>query len=178
MLAAVVLAWAGPFTAAAQTGTGTSSGTRTETEQTTATPPQTPPSIDLDRIRKGIEREPALDLTKERLRFYSLVVGQPIDVEKIIGNYNLLNGPTRGGAAMTHQEFLNMVTPKELYGSGGIRAYELIQWSFVNIVGQALLKKAIEDLKNAKSDQEVAEIRARIDRELEALRRGGGGSHH
>jgi hypothetical protein len=44
-----------------------------------------------------------------------------------------------------------------------------------NIVGQALLKKAIEDLKNAKSEQEIAEIRARIDRELAALRRGGGG---
>lgn len=175
--ALTLVVWASP--AAAQTGsagtTGTTGGTATTgagSEQN-APPAQTGANADLGRIRAAIEREPALDLTKDRLRFYTLVVGQPIDVEKILGDYSLLYGPTRGGAAMTHQEFLDMVTPKELYGSGGIRPYELAQWSFVNIVGQALLRKAFEDLKNAKTEQEIKEIRARIDRELEAIRRGG-----
>jgi len=144
-----------------------------------ATPPATKPPMtpaELDRIRRALEQEPVLDLTKERLRFYASVVAQPFSAEKILGDkYDLIYGPTPGGAPMTHREFLDMVTPKELYGSGGIQAYELLQWSMVNLVGQALLRKAFEELKNARTEAEAREIRARIDRELELLRRAGGG---
>ena len=69
----------------------------------------------------------------------------------------------------------SMVTPEELYGSGGIRASELIQWSAVNALGYALIKKAIGGIRNARTDAEIDEIRKRIDRELEALRRAKGG---
>jgi hypothetical protein len=131
---------------------------------------------DLKRIRLAIEREPVLDLTKERLRFYASVVGQTLSAERILGkDYDLMNGATRRGAAMSHQEFVNMVTPKELYSSGGIRASELIQWSAVNVLGYALVKKAILGIRNARSESEIREIRDRIDRELEALRRAKGG---
>lgn len=144
-----------------------------------ATPPPTRApmsSAELDRIRRALEQEPILDLTQERLRFYASVVAQPFSPEKILGDkYDLIYGPTAGGAPMTHREFLDMVTPKELYGSGGIQAYELLQWSMVNLVGQALLRKAFEELKNARTEAEAREIRARIDRELELLRRAGGG---
>ena len=136
--------------------------------------------VDLERVIQGLERRPVLDLTQqEQLRFYALVTAPPIEVEKVLGDgkYDLVYGPTRGGAAMTHQEFLKMVTPEELYSSAGIQAHEQLQWSLVNIVGHAMIRKLLQDLKDAKNEREVREIRQRIAKELEAIRRqnGGGG---
>jgi hypothetical protein len=72
---------------------------------------------------------------------------------------------------MTHAEFLSLVTPKEFYSSGGITAWEQLQFAVTNWLGQSLVKKAIEDLQRAKDEREVDEIRARIERELSALRK-------
>jgi hypothetical protein len=157
-------------TAGQQQGQSQSQTTGTQSGQATTNAP-----VDLEKIKKAIQADRPLDLSTDRLRFYSLVLANQIDVEKLFDNYDMVNGPTRGGAAMTHQEFLNMVTPKEMYSSAGIQAYELVQWSVVNLLGHALIRRAIEDLKNAKTEREIAEIRARIDRELAALRAGGGG---
>jgi hypothetical protein len=63
-----------------------------------------------------------------------------------------------------------MVTPKEMNSSVGITAMETLQFAFTNWLGQSLVKKAIEDLRNAKSEHEIQEIRDRIDRELASLR--------
>jgi hypothetical protein len=63
-----------------------------------------------------------------------------------------------------------MVTPKELYGSGGITASELLQFSLTNWIGQKLLRRGLEELKEAKTEREAREIRERIQRELRALR--------
>jgi hypothetical protein len=78
---------------------------------------------------------------------------------------------------MTHDEFLAMVTPREMYGSAGIKPAEMLQFALVNWLGQAFVKKIVEDLQNAKNEREIREIRDRIDRELAALRarRSGGG---
>jgi hypothetical protein len=67
-----------------------------------------------------------------------------------------------------------MVTPKEMNSSGGITAIETLQFAFTNWLGQSLIKKAIEDLRNARSEHEIQEIRDRIDRELASLRPPGG----
>lgn len=133
-------------------------------------------AVDLKKIREAAEREPAIDLSPERFRFYTQITAHQFDLKKILGeDYDLVFGPTRGGAAMTHQEFLDMVTPKEMYGSGGIRATEMLQWSIVNAVGHAVIRNLLQELKNARNEREAREIRERIDRELEALRRRGGG---
>jgi hypothetical protein len=87
-----------------------------------------------------------------------------------VKGYDLWNGPTKGGNPMTHQEFINMVTPRELYGSGGITASEILQFSFTNWLGQMLLRRGMEELREAKTEKEAREIRERIDRELRALR--------
>ena len=139
--------------------------------------PQASSIVDMSRIRRAVQREPALDLSSSGLRFYSLITAPELDTSKILGgdNYDLIYGATRGGAAMTHDEFLAMVTPKELYGSGGIKPRELLEWSLVNMVGQALVKKLIEDFKNARTERERREIREQIDRELALLRGGSGG---
>jgi hypothetical protein len=42
----------------------------------------------------------------------------------------------------------------------------------VNWLGQAIIMKGLEEIRKARSEREIAEIRARIDRELAALRAG------
>ena len=98
------------------------------------------------------------------------ILAQRPNFLEFMKGYDFKNGPTRRGNPMTHQEFLAMVTPKEMNSSGGITAMETLQFAFTNWLGQSLVKNAIEDLKNAKSEREVQEIRERIDRELSALR--------
>lgn len=144
-----------------------------------ATQPSNPPAgaaqaaADLERIKAQLNRAPVLKLDDNQLRFYVEVIGKQPSIADVIGSYDLINGPTRRGAPMTHQEFLNMVTPQEFYGSGGIKASELLQFALTNWLGQQIIKKAIEDIRNANSEREVEEIRARINRELAALKGGG-----
>jgi hypothetical protein len=130
-------------------------------------------STDLERVKAQLNRPPALKLDDDQLRFYVEVVARQPSIADLIGSYDLINGATRGGAVMTHQEFLNMVTPREFYGSGGIKSYELLQFALTNWLGQQVIKRALEDLRNARTEREVQEIRQRIDRELAALKGGG-----
>ena len=82
------------------------------------------PQSDVDRVRAGLSRSSTLNLRDDRLRYYTETdVAAPQTFATYLGDENLWDGAaTKGGNPMTHQEFLNMVTPKELYGSGGIQA--------------------------------------------------------
>jgi hypothetical protein len=144
--------------------------------QQAAQPPQgaAQTTAELERIKAQLNRATVLKLDDNQLRFYVEVVAKQPSIADVIGSYDLMNGPTRRGAPMTHQEFLNMVTPQEFYGSQGIKSIELLQFALTNWLGQQIIKKAIEDIRNATSEREVQEIRARIDRELAALKGGGG----
>lgn len=161
-----------PVTAGAQDQTAPSPAQQS-TKPSNPPPTAAQAAADLERVKAQLNRAPVLKLDDNQLRFYVEVIGKQPSIADVIGSYDLINGPTRRGAPMTHQEFLNMVTPQEFYGSQGIKSYELLQFALTNWLGQQIVKKAIEDLRNAKSDREVAEIRARIDRELAALRGGG-----
>ena len=74
---------------------------------------------------------------------------------------------------MTHQEFLNMVTPKELCGwIGRHRHLETLEWGLVNHLGWWAIRKLYKELSEAKDERRREEIRRQIDRELAALRGG------
>jgi hypothetical protein len=128
--------------------------------------------IDVGHIKEEIKKQPAVRLDDQQLRFYVLVLAKAPKFQDFVGDYDLKNGPTRGGAAMTHQEFLNMVTPKELnelFGSTSGSSFAMFQAAIMNAVGQSLIKKAILDIRGARDEREVQAIRERIDRELSAL---------
>jgi hypothetical protein len=59
-----------------------------------------------------------------------------------------------------------------LHSSGGIKPTEILTMALVNWAGKAVITKGLEAISNAKSQREIDEIRARIDRELAALRGG------
>jgi len=162
-----------PPTPPAQTQTGSQSQPpQTQKTEPTATDPQQ--QQDLSRIRKGLSVEPIIRLDEERLRYYLQILAKQPKFEDFVKGYDLMNGPTRRGNPMTHQEFLNMVTPREMVSTAGIKPVEMLQFAITNWLGQALIKKALAELGNAKTEREIEEIRARIDRELAALTGKGG----
>jgi hypothetical protein len=137
---------------------------------TPTTPAPTVTMADLTRIKHALDASPTLKLDDSQLRYYVKILAKQTDFRDFMNGYDFVNGPTRRGNPMSHSEFLSMVTPKEMNSSGGITAIETLQFAFTNWLGQSLVKKAIEDLRNAKNEHEIQEIRDRIDRELASLR--------
>jgi hypothetical protein len=138
-------------------------------------PPQDPPPtlpVDLRRIKGGLQAPVRVRIDDGKIRFYAETVAHTgFSFKELSVNFDLRNGPVPG-AGMTHQEFLNMVTPKELYGSGGIKPLETLEWGLVNYVGWWALRKLYKELSEAKDERRKDEIRKQIDRELAALRGG------
>ena len=137
------------------------------------TAPQGPAPIlpvDLRRIRGALQAPVRVTVDDGKIRFYAETVAPSGPTFKELSvNFDLRNGPVPG-AGMTHQEFLSMVTPKELYGSGGIKPLETLQWGLVNYVGWWAVRKLYKELSEATDEHRKNEIRKQIDRELAALR--------
>ena len=136
--------------------------------------PQAPliPPRELSRIKRALSQTPFIVLDEEGLRFYVEIVAKRPTFAEYAKGYDFVNGPTRRGNPMTHQEYLKMVTPRDFYSSAGIKPTEMLQMAVTNWLGQTLIKQAIEDMLQARSERERDEIRARIDRELAALMAG------
>jgi hypothetical protein len=127
-------------------------------------PPQTAPaqsSQDLERIKAALARPNTLILTDSQVRFYVEVRERWPSVEDMFRGVDLINGPSKRGAPMTHNEYLSMVTPREMV-------------AVTNWIGQMLVRKALEEIRNARDENEIQKIRERIDRELAALIGRGG----
>lgn len=148
-------------------------------QQQTPPPAAAPPAqqlpVDLAKIREALKQDPKLRLNTDELRFYVDIIGRIPTFEEIVGDFDLRNGRVPG-APMTHDEFLSMVTPKDLHSTTGISAMEtlgvaLTSWGMISLV-----KKAYEEYKKAKTDRERRAIQEQIERELRELqrRRGGG----
>ncbi len=144
-------------------------------------PPTQPPQAtktpdDLDRIKAALKRPNTIILTDTQVRFYVEIRARFPSVEEMFRGVDLLYGPRAGGPAMTHAEYLSMVTPRDtIASSGGIKPTEALQFAVTNWLGQMLVRKALDEIANAKSEAEVQEIRDRITRELAALTGRSGG---
>jgi hypothetical protein len=132
-----------------------------------ALPPPTPAQV--ARMQRALDQPQGLKLDERQLRFYLEIVQRLPTFAEYARGYDFLHGPTTGGNPMSHQEFVRMVTPREMYSSAGITANEQVQFALTNYVGQALIRKALEELKQARDANQVQAIRERIDRELDAL---------
>jgi len=137
--------------------------------------PQDPPPtlpVDLSRIKDALQAPIRIKIDDGKIRFYTETIGRVGPTFKqMTVNFDLRNGPVPG-AGMTHSEFLSMVTPKELYGSGGIKPLEILEWGLVNHVGWWAIRKLYKELSEAKDEREKEQIRRQIDRELAALKGG------
>jgi hypothetical protein len=149
---------------------------KSEAVQGQASPATTEYPVDMERIKEAVQRTPAVKLDDHQLRFYVLVMGKDTDfVANFAKNYDFRNGPTKRGAAMTNAEFLNMVTPRELnelLGATSSSSFAMFQAALMNAGAQALIKKAMREMRDARNEKEVRAIRERIERELTALNAG------
>jgi hypothetical protein len=132
-------------------------------------PPQPPPSrpaeqnavpqapaetvswpVSLDRIQEAISRPSAIRTNAGRPTFRVEIIAKKPTIEDILGE-GYLKGPTPGG--MTHQEFLNMVTPNEFRGMGAFTGGEALAVAATSIGLQWALSKAIDKLSSAKTER-------------------------
>jgi hypothetical protein len=133
----------------------------------TPTPPA-PLPVNVDKIRTALDRPQRIHISDQNLRFYVEIRPPEIGFMSFVGDYDLMNGPVPG-AAITGRDLMNMQTPKEMYSSAGITATDMLQFAATNYVAQTLIRKAADEIKHAKDRKAIAEIQARIDRQLAAL---------
>jgi len=143
----------------------------------TQTPPPAPPPVpraqtpqELERIREALKRPNTIIMNDNQVRFYLEIRAKYPTVEEMFRGVDLLSGPRAGGPAFTHAEYLGMVTPRDMVASsGGIKPMEMLQFAVTNWLGQMLVRKALQEVHDAKNAGEIEKIRARIDKELAAL---------
>jgi hypothetical protein len=150
--------------------------------QTQAPPPAPPPvprtqtPQELERIREALKRPNTIIMDDNQVRSYLEIRAKYPTVEEMFRGVDLLSGPRQGGPAFTHAEYLGMVTPRDMVASsGGIKPMEMLQFAVTNWLGQMLVRKALQEVHDAKSAGEIEKIRARIDKELAALTGKSGG---
>ena len=133
----------------------------------TATSSELP--VSLDRIQRALSAPPAIDLKEQHPVFRLEVIGRKPTLEDILGERFWL-GPTPYGG-MTHQEFLDMVTPKLAQPYGGFTGGYLVAQAALTIAEQWALKSAIKKFQSALTDREREAARKEVMDALAALER-------
>lgn len=128
---------------------------------------ETPAS--LGRIQRALSRPPAIRLKGERSVFRVEVIGRKPTIEDILGP-DYLRGPVPYGG-MTHQEFLNMVTPKGVQGYAAFSNREAFAVAATSIALQWALQKAIHKFETAKQEREREAARQEVQDALAELER-------
>ena len=125
--------------------------------------------IDLDKIQRALSRPPAIKLETSRTVFRIEIFGRTPTIEDILGP-DYLKGPVPGGV-MTHQEFLNMVTPKDVQGYAAFDNKQALTIAATSFALKWALQKAIDKYQSAKEDRAREAARREVEDALAELRR-------
>jgi hypothetical protein len=130
--------------------------------------------VSLRRIQRALARAPSIRLLEPQGRsgrpVYRVdVEADKIDIHSILGK-DFLRGPVPYGA-MTHQEFLNMVTPNDVKGFAPFTNGEGMMVAATSIALQWAVLKAVDKFKQAHDARAKEQARAEVEEALEALRR-------
>jgi hypothetical protein len=128
-----------------------------------------PLPVSLSRIQRSLSRPPAIRLENERVVVRVEVVSRKLTIEDILGP-DYLKGPTPSGA-MTHQEFLDIVTPKDVQGYAAFNNREGMTVAATSFALQWALQKAIHKFETAKQDREREAARKEVQEALADLER-------
>jgi hypothetical protein len=124
--------------------------------------------VSVDKIQRALSREPAIRVAEQRTKFRVEVFGRKPTIDEILGP-DWARGPVPYGG-MTHQEFLNMVTPQAVQGYAAFDNKEGAMVAVTSFVFQYALAKAIKKFQEAKQERERAEAKREVDEALAALR--------
>jgi hypothetical protein len=144
----------------------------TESSPAPLSPDDLPVSI--EKIQRALSREPAIRIMEVRSDsglpvFRVRIEGDKITIEDILGP-DFLRGPVPAGA-MTHQEFLDMVTPKDVQGYAAFTNKQGLVVAATSFALQWAVQTALRKFQGAKNEREKEAARKEVREALEALRR-------
>ena len=148
-----------------------------EPDEAVARPAAAPPptvnpdaiGVSLERIQKAIARPQAIKLTGDRQVFRVEIFGAKPTIEDILGP-DYLKGPVPY-SGMSHQEFLNMVTPKDVQGYAAFSNKQGMVVAATSIALQWALQKALDKYKDARNERAKEAASKEVQEALDALRR-------
>jgi hypothetical protein len=151
-------------------------------ESTPATAPSTTANsgstddlpVSLERIQKALSKPPTIRIiqteTPDGRQLYRVdVEAEKLDIQKILGKDQLRGTASYGG--MTHQEFLNLVTPEAVRGYAPYSNAEGMVIAATSIALQWAVLKAIDKFKEASSERAREQARKEVQDALDALRK-------
>jgi hypothetical protein len=125
--------------------------------------------VSVDRIKAALSRPPAIRLEDSRAIFRVEVIGQKLTIEDILGP-DYLKGPTPvSGGGPTHQEILDLVTPKDVQGYAAFSNAEAMVVAATSFLEAWALQKAIHKFQEAKSNREREAARKEVQDALAEL---------
>src|SRR4051812_49918085 len=104
--------------------------------------------VSVERVQRALSRPPAIDVNGERPVFRVEVLSKKLTIEDILGP-DYLKGPVPR-AGMTHQEFLDMVTPKDYQGYAPYTNGEGATIAATSFALKWALQKAVHKYETAK----------------------------
>lgn len=130
--------------------------------------------VSLERIKRALANPPAIRLLEPQGRsgrpVYRVdIEGEKIDIQALLGK-DFVRGPVPYGG-MTHQEFLNLVTPDYARGYAGFSNAEGLTVAATSIALQWALLKAIDKFKEAADARAKESARKEVEEALEALKK-------
>jgi len=120
--------------------------------------------VSIERIQRALAAPKMIELKEQHPVFRLEVFGKKPTIEDVLGEKFWI-GPTPYGG-MTHQEFMEKVTPKELQSFGAFSGTSLLQVTALTLMEQWALKTAIKKFQTAKSENEREAARKEV---LDAL---------
>jgi hypothetical protein len=124
--------------------------------------------VDLERIQKALANTPRLRFDeRQRPDFRVQVFGEKPTIDDILGP-DWAKGAVAHGA-MTHQEFLNLVTPKDVQGYAAFSNEQAATVAASSFVLQWTLQKAIQKYNETHDERARAAARQEVLDALKAL---------
>jgi hypothetical protein len=125
--------------------------------------------VSVDRIQRRLAKTPQIRPSEVTPVFRVEVIGELPPIEVLLGpDYAWGKAP---GGGMTHQEFLNMVTPEEFRGTAMFTQTEAITVMATSFALQWALQKAVQKYRSAMQEREREAARKEVEEALEALDR-------
>jgi hypothetical protein len=130
--------------------------------------------VSLTRIQRALSKPPAIRLLDPKTpggrQVYRVdVEGEKIDIVSLLGRDSLRAPASYGG--MTHQEFLDIVTPNDVKGYAAFSNGQGMVVAATSIALQWAVLKAYDAFKSAKDERAKENARKEVLDALEALRR-------
>jgi hypothetical protein len=124
--------------------------------------------LDLDRIQRALQQTPRLQFDEKKNPVFRVeVFGAKPTIEDILGP-EFWKGPVPYGG-MTHQEFLAMVTPKDVQGYAAFSNEEGATVAATSFLLQWTLQRAIQKYRETKDARAREAARQEVLEALEAL---------